>query len=164
MAGIQNRKLLAHQERKERVGKIQHRSGLPSASQNQKKGSKKTVPKSPGKNSIFQRYGLTHSFSNFCQFLYLFSHLLIDLLAILGKNLNRTMLCCSLKNFRTCTISIEGITPLDRTFCIKMYVNNARSRLFWRIAKRSIDQLIPPGGGSKYGVCNFLGCLLSRRK
>ena len=52
VAGIQSKKLLAHQERKERVGKIQHKSALPSASQNQKKGAKKTVPKSPGKNSI----------------------------------------------------------------------------------------------------------------
>ena len=37
-----------------------------------------------------------------------------------------------------CTIVIEALTPLDRTSCIKMYKNNARSRLFCRIAKRSI--------------------------
>ena len=36
------------------------------------------------------------------------------------------------------TIVIEALTPLDRTSCIKMYKNNARSRLFCRIAKRSI--------------------------
>ena len=38
-----------------------------------------------------------------------------------------------------CTIVIEALTPLDRISCIKMYKNNARSRLFCRIAKRSID-------------------------
>ena len=39
-----------------------------------------------------------------------------------------------------CTILIEGLTPLNRTSCIKMYKNNARSRLFCRIAKRSIGK------------------------
>ena len=37
-----------------------------------------------------------------------------------------------------CTILIEALMPLNRTSCIKMYKNNARSRLFRRIAKRSI--------------------------
>ena len=37
-----------------------------------------------------------------------------------------------------CTIVIEALTPLDRISRIKMYKNNARSRLFCRIAKRSI--------------------------
>ena len=51
--------------------------------------------------------------------------LLIDLLAILRKNLNLTMLRCSLKNFRMCTPgpnSDEPLTPLDRTSCIKLIV------------------------------------------
>ena len=60
----------------------------------------------------------------------------IDLLAILGKNLNRTMLYCNLKNFRMCIIVIESLTPLDRTSRIKLYKDNARFRLFLRIAKR----------------------------
>ena len=37
-----------------------------------------------------------------------------------------------------CTILIEALTPLNRISCIKMYKNTARSRLFCRIAKRSI--------------------------
>ena len=37
-----------------------------------------------------------------------------------------------------CTIPVEALTPLDRTSRIKMYKNIARSRLFCRIAKRSI--------------------------
>ena len=37
-----------------------------------------------------------------------------------------------------CTTLIEALTPLDRTSRTKMYKNNARSRLFSRIAKRSI--------------------------
>ena len=40
------------------------------------------------------------------------------------------------------TIKIEALTPLDRTSCIKMYKNNARSRLFCRIAKRSIFRVV----------------------
>ena len=32
--------------------------------------------------------------------------------------------------------------PLDRTSCIKLYKNNARSRLFCRIATRSIAGLL----------------------
>ena len=39
-----------------------------------------------------------------------------------------------------CTIVIEALTPLDRTSCIKMCGNKARSRLFCRIAKRSISK------------------------
>ena len=35
-----------------------------------------------------------------------------------------------------CTIMIEALTPLNRTSCIKIYENSARSRLFGRIAKR----------------------------
>ena len=35
-----------------------------------------------------------------------------------------------------CTIAIETLKPLNRISCIKMYKNNARSRLFCRIAKR----------------------------
>ena len=37
-----------------------------------------------------------------------------------------------------CTMVIEAPTPFDRTLRIKMYKNIARSRLFCRIAKRSI--------------------------
>ena len=37
-----------------------------------------------------------------------------------------------------CTIAIEALTSLNRTSRIKMYKNIARSRLFCRIAKRSI--------------------------
>ena len=37
------------------------------------------------------------------------------------------------------TIVIETLTPLSRTSCIKMYKNDARSRLFGRIAIRSIS-------------------------
>ena len=37
-----------------------------------------------------------------------------------------------------CTIAIEALTPLYRTSCIKLYKNIARSRLFCRIAKKSI--------------------------
>ena len=37
-----------------------------------------------------------------------------------------------------CTIAIEALTPFNRTSRIKMYKNFARSRLFRRIAKRSI--------------------------
>ena len=62
----------------------------------------------------------------------------IDLLAILKKNLNRMTLVYILKNFRMCTIVIEALTPLHRASRIKMYKNIARSRLFCRIAKRSI--------------------------
>ena len=63
----------------------------------------------------------------------------IDLLAILKKNLDRTMFHYILQNFRMCIILIEALTPLGRTSCIKMYKSVARSRLFCRIAKRSID-------------------------
>ena len=64
--------------------------------------------------------------------------MIIDLLAILKKNVDRTIFHHILWNFRMCTILIEGLTPLNRTSCTKMYKNNARSRLFCRIAKRSI--------------------------
>ena len=40
-----------------------------------------------------------------------------------------------------CTIMIEALTPLDRTLGVKLYENIAQSRLFYRIAKRSIDEL-----------------------
>ena len=66
----------------------------------------------------------------------------IDLLAILKKNLNRTTFVYIFKNFRICTIAIEALTPLERTSRIKMYKNIARSRLFCRIAKRSIGSRI----------------------
>ena len=39
-----------------------------------------------------------------------------------------------------CTIAIEAPTPLYRTSRIKLYKNIARSRLFCRIAKRSIPK------------------------
>ena len=42
------------------------------------------------------------------------------------------------KNCRTRARAMEALTPLDRTSCIKIYEINARSRLFRRIAKRSI--------------------------
>ena len=38
-----------------------------------------------------------------------------------------------------CTIAIEAVTPLFRTSRINLYKNIARSRLFCRIAKRSIS-------------------------
>ena len=66
-------------------------------------------------------------------------HFLIDLLAILGKNLNRTMLGYNLKNFRMCIMVAEPLTPLDRNSRIKLYKNNARPRLFCKIAKRPIN-------------------------
>ena len=56
------------------------------------------------------------------------------------ENQNRRKFCYILQNFRICTIVIEALTPLDRTSYIKMYKNNARSRLICRIAKRSIDR------------------------
>ena len=56
-----------------------------------------------------------------------FSAAVIDLLAILKTNVDRM-----------CTIAIEALTPLYRTSRIKLYKNNARSRLFCRIAKRSV--------------------------
>ena len=65
----------------------------------------------------------------------------IDLLAILEKDQNRTVFCYILSNFRICTILMEALTPLDRTSCIKMYKNNARSSLFCRKAKRSIEAI-----------------------
>ena len=34
-----------------------------------------------------------------------------------------------------CTIAMEALTPLDRTSRMTMYRNDARSRLFCRIAK-----------------------------
>ena len=40
-----------------------------------------------------------------------------------------------------CIIVIEPLTPLDRTSRMKLYKNNARSRLFCRIAERSIETL-----------------------
>ena len=43
-----------------------------------------------------------------------------------------------MKNFQICTIVVEALTPLDRTSRIKLHKSNARSRLFCRIAKRSI--------------------------
>ena len=44
--------------------------------------------------------------------------------------------------FRIFTIAIEALTPLFRTSHIKLYKNIARSRLFCRIAKRSIPHSI----------------------
>ena len=40
-----------------------------------------------------------------------------------------------------CIIAIEPLTPFDRTLRIKLYKNNARSRLIFRIAKRSIRKI-----------------------
>ena len=37
-----------------------------------------------------------------------------------------------------CTIAIEPTTSFSRTSCIKLYKNTTRSRIFCRIAKRSI--------------------------
>ena len=48
-----------------------------------------------------------------------------------------------------CTIAIEALTPLYRASRIKLYKNIARSRLFRRIAKRSI-------GTHNYNLANFL--------
>ena len=58
------------------------------------------------------------------------------------KNQNRTVFCYILSNFRMCTIVKEALTQLDRTSCMKMYKNNARSSLFCRIAKRSIVEIL----------------------
>ena len=44
-------------------------------------------------------------------------------------------------NFGIRLLVIEALTPLDLTSPIKMYKNNARSRLFSTIAKRSISQM-----------------------
>ena len=63
------------------------------------------------------------------------SQSIIDLLAILKKNLDRAIFHYILQNFRMCTIHKEALTPLNRASRIKMYENNARSRLFCRIAK-----------------------------
>ena len=49
-----------------------------------------------------------------------------------------------------CTIAIEALTPLDRTSRIKLYKNIARSRLFCRIAKRSIGGFIERGAYFKF--------------
>ena len=68
--------------------------------------------------------------------------LTIDLLPILRKNLNRTTFVYILKNFRMCTIAIEALTSLHRTSRIKMYKNIARSRLFCKIARRSIASFV----------------------
>ena len=68
-------------------------------------------------------------------------HARIDVLAILRKNLNRTILRCILQNFRTCTTVTEALTPLDRTSRIRLYKKNPRSRLFCRIAKRSMGDV-----------------------
>ena len=66
-----------------------------------------------------------------------------------------------------CTIVIEALTPLDRISCIKMYKNNARSRLFCRIAKRSIIENNIKNikktklwflKGSKFGMKEYIGC------
>ena len=66
----------------------------------------------------------------------------IDLLAILKKNVNRTIFHHNLSNFRICTMVIEAPAPFNRTLRIKMYKNIARSRLFCRIAKRSIILIV----------------------
>ena len=39
------------------------------------------------------------------------------------------------------TIVIGGLTPLDQTSRMKTHENNARSRLFCRIAKTSVDNV-----------------------
>ena len=54
----------------------------------------------------------------------------IVLLAILKKSLDPTTFVDILKNFLMCTMAIEALTPLDRTWRINMYKNIARSRLF----------------------------------
>ena len=48
------------------------------------------------------------------------------------------------------TIAIEAVTPLFRTSHINLYENIARSRLFCRIAKRSIGGFVVRGSS---GVC-----------
>ena len=65
----------------------------------------------------------------------------INLLAILEKNQNRTIFLYILKNFRMQTIGIEALTPLDRASGIEVYKNNARSRLFRRIARSSFVRM-----------------------
>ena len=43
-----------------------------------------------------------------------------------------------------CTIVIVALTPLNGTLRVEMYENIARSRLFSRIAERSVVYLINP--------------------
>ena len=62
----------------------------------------------------------------------------IDLLAILKRIRIERYFATFCRIFRMRTIVIETLTPLNRTSHIKMHKNNARPRLFWRIAKRSI--------------------------
>ena len=64
-----------------------------------------------------------------------------------------------------CIIVIEPLTTLDRTSRIKLYQKNARSRLFSRIAKRSIVKVklqtklrfLPCLRSVCFNVCDVLG-------
>ena len=80
--------------------------------------------------------------------------MVIDLLAILKKNLNRTTFIYILKNFRMCIIEIEALTPLDRTSRINIHKTITRSRLFCRIAKifiAALQEIADNPGQNKMG-------------
>ena len=53
-----------------------------------------------------------------------------------------------------CTEVIKALAPLNRTLCIDMYEDNARSRLFCRLAKRSIVIF-----GAVVDFCVFVPCI-----
>ena len=76
------------------------------------------------------------------------------------KNQNRAVFCYILSKFRMCTILIQGLTPLDRTSCIKMYKNNSRSSLFCRIAKRSIEEFSIIRAIRYFSVAFPIGCCM----
>ena len=60
-----------------------------------------------------------------------------------------------------CTIVIEALTPFNRTSRIKMYKSIARSRLFCRIAKRSIYHPSEHVLGSLEITRGYFACLFS---
>ena len=60
-----------------------------------------------------------------------------------------------------CTIAIEALTALSRASCIKLYKNITRSRLFCRIAKRSIHKKLLRAISPKIG--NFARAIKSSR-
>ena len=58
------------------------------------------------------------------------------------KNQNGTIYCNILLNFRIRTIMMDPLTPQDGTWCTKIYEDDARARIFCRIARRSIAHSI----------------------
>ena len=78
------------------------------------------------------------------------------------KNPNQTILSYILQKFRMCTIVIKALTPLDQISRVKVYKNYARSRLFCRIAKRSIaEHGVSPPAMEVPLCCQIIRCLLS---